>query len=408
MDNYNHNNSQYPTPYSPPIPVKKRHTGAIVALCLVFFLLIGSIGVMGGYLLGNNMLNPQVGATLTPTGSETNTPNTNTGETPKPISTTPVVTSNILSIQEIFAIGDAQTVAIATQITVNAYGQRVTQASAGSGFILSSDGYILTNYHVIEDANEITIMLNNGDEYPATLTGGDSQTDIAVLKIDASGLSAVTIGNSDSITVGDQVVAIGNPLGELANSLTVGYISAKERVVTIDEYPRSMIQTDASVSPGNSGGPLFNNRGEVIGVVSAKSVSTGVEGIGFAIPINQVMDIATDLIDHGYVTGRPYIGIGYSEISRQAANYLRLPEGVYGIYVENVEKDAAAEKAGIQKGDVIIKLNDDQINSGSDMVKAKLKYNAGDTVSITVYRNGEEVTLSLTFGTEKPVNTPIQ
>ena len=399
----------YQPPFSPapPAPQKQKKsnfTTLVFVLCLVCTLLAGSFGGVAGYLLFQDGNIPQETSELadlpSATPGATDTPLVSPEHPSTPI--TPVKNSDglpALTVQEIFAAGDPSTVAIATQTTTNVFGQPVSQASAGSGFIISEDGYIITNYHVIDGATEMKAMLNDGTEYRATLVGGDEISDIAVLKIDAKGLKKVELGDSDSVSVGDQVVAIGNPLGELANTLTVGYVSAKERDINIDQYPRSMLQTDASVSPGNSGGPLFNIYGQVIGVVSAKTVASGVEGIGFAIPINEAADIATSLIEHGYVSGRPYVGIGYEEITQTISQFYNLPTG---LYVTSVEPGSAAEAAGLAQGDVITKLDDYTIASAADMYAAKLEYKAGDTVTLTVVRGAEELKLTLTFGEQKP------
>lgn len=409
MDNndYNRYTYQVERPTEALKPKKKHPALMLVSLFLVFTLVVGGTGGVVGYYLSQN--NTAI-ADTPDIGDESGQP-VNSVQQPSPNSgsndTLPVITpaasqDGALSIQDIFARGDKSTVAISTMTTsTNVFGQPVSQAAAGSGFILTDTGYVLTNHHVIDGASEVIVILYDGSEYPAEIIGSDAVTDIAVLKINTSGLNAVKIGDSDKLAVGDQVVAIGNPLGELANSLTVGYISAKKRIVSIDDIPRVMLQTDASVSPGNSGGPLFNLNGEVIGVVAAKTVSSGVEGIGFAIPINIAADIANQLIRDGRIVGRPLLGISYQEIS-SLQNSGEYPEGVY---VAAVNAGSAAEKAGIKQGDVITHFDGVRITEGAELQIEKNLCRVGDTITVIVWRNGTEVTLSVTFDTEMPETT---
>ena len=271
--------------------------------------------------------------------------------------------------------------------------------SMGSGVVVSEDGYILTNYHVIEGASSISVTLYNGDTYTAKLVGGDSDYDLAVLKVEAEGLSPVTLGDSTKVNVGDTVLAIGNPLGELTFSMSQGIVSCCDRAINVDGTPFNMIQVDASINPGNSGGPLVNLYGEVVGIVSAKYSSysnTTVEGLGFAIPISDVRAIITDIIENGQVTGKAYLAIKAGTMTEQmAAQYdIDITEGVF---VYSTESGGAGEKAGLQLGDVITKLNETAITSMTDLTMAKKGYKAGDTVTLTVYRSGEYITLDLTF-----------
>ena len=282
---------------------------------------------------------------------------------------------------------------------INIFGQTVETASAGSGFIISPDGYIVTNYHVVKDATSVKVTLYSGDTYNATVIGGDSDYDVAVIKINAGSLPAVTLGSSADVNVGDTVLAIGNPLGELTFSMSQGIVSCCDRAINVDGTPFNMIQVDASINPGNSGGPLVNLYGEVVGIVSAKYSSysnTTVEGLGFAIPISDVQAIITDIIENGQVTGKAYLAIKAGTMTEQmAAQYdIDITEGVF---VYSTESGGAGEKAGLQLGDVITKLNDTTITSMTDLTMAKKGYKAGDTVTLTVYRSGEYITLELTF-----------
>ena len=302
---------------------------------------------------------------------------------------------------EVYASTVNSVVSINTTATAgtNIFGQTVETASAGSGFIISSDGYIVTNYHVVKGATSVKVTLYSGDTYDATVIGGDSDYDVAVIKINASGLPAVTLGNSADVNVGDTVLAIGNPLGELTFSMSQGIVSCCDRAINVDGTPFNMIQVDASINPGNSGGPLVNLYGEVVGIVSAKYSSysnTTVEGLGFAIPISDVQAIITDIIENGQVTGKAYLAIKAGTMTEQmAAQYdIDITEGVF---VYSTESGGAGEKAGLQLGDVITKLNDTAITSMTDLTMAKKGYKAGDTVTLTVYRGGEYITLDLTF-----------
>ena len=288
----------------------------------------------------------------------------------------------------------------------NIFGQTVETASAGSGFIYSQDGYIVTNYHVVKDATSVKVTLYNGETYDATVIGGDSDYDVAVIKIDAAGLTPVTLGNSADVNVGDTVLAIGNPLGELTFSMSQGIVSCCDRAINVDGTPFNMIQVDASINPGNSGGPLVNLYGEVVGIVSAKYSSysnTSVEGLGFAIPISDVQAIITDIIENGQVTGKAYLAIKAGTMTEQmAAQYnIGITEGVF---VYSTESGGAGERAGLQLGDVITKLNDTDITSMADLSRAKKTFKVGDTVTLTVYRNGQYITLELTFD-EQPQTT---
>ena len=302
---------------------------------------------------------------------------------------------------EVYASTVNSVVSINTTATAgtNIFGQTVETASAGSGFIISSDGYIVTNYHVVKGATSVKVTLYSGDTYDATVIGGDSDYDVAVIKINAGGLPAVTLGNSADVNVGDTVLAIGNPLGELTFSMSQGIVSCCDRAINVDGTPFNMIQVDASINPGNSGGPLVNLYGEVVGIVSAKYSSysnTTVEGLGFAIPISDVQAIITDIIENGQVTGKAYMAIKAGTMTEQMAAQYNI-DITEGVFVYSTESGGAGEKAGLQLGDVITKLNDTAITSMTDLTMAKKSYKAGDTVTLTVYRSGEYITLDLTF-----------
>ena len=287
------------------------------------------------------------------------------------------------------------------------YGQNQVESGAGSGVIISSDGYILTCAHVVDGASTITVTIGDKD-YTATLVGEDTTSDIAVIKIDADGLTPATVGNSDSLKVGQSVMAVGNPLGELGGTVTGGMISALNRSVTIQGSSSvntmSLIQIDASVSPGNSGGGLFNMNGELVGIVNAKSSSSDAEGLGFAIPINDAIKVAQELLENGYVTGRPYLGITYLAVT-DAQTASQLGVNAYGVYVVEVVKGGPAEKAGLQAGDRIVSVDGTEIASKDDLGTLMQKHAAGDTLSITIAREGQMQTVNVTLGEKTASNS---
>ncbi|WP_417094067.1 S1C family serine protease, partial [Intestinimonas timonensis] len=376
----------------PPKPRKKKG-GKLVALCLV-------CAIVGGIAGGAGV--------AAATGSFSKDQST-IYEGTRP--TTVVDVSNVtgkepLTAPEIYATYVGSTVGITTEIvTTNGWGQPVSQAAAGSGFVITEDGYILTNYHIIEDADSIQVSFVDGTTYDATLVGGESENDIAVLKIDATGLTPVIIGDSDNVKVGEQVVAIGNPLGELTFSMTSGIVSAKDRSITMENGEvMNMIQTDTAINSGNSGGPLFDMYGQVIGITSAKlsgssSSSATIEGLGFAIPINDIKDMVTDIMENGYVTGKPYMGITVSTVPESISERYGMSQGAL---VESVDESSCAAKAGLEKGDIITAMDGKTVISSAELVEAKKNYKAGDTVTLEVERNGEKLELTLTFDEDTP------
>lgn len=281
--------------------------------------------------------------------------------------------------------------------------------SEGSGIIISKDGYIMTNYHVVQYADPksgessntvLEVFLPDKRQVKAKFIGGDEESDLAVIKVDVTGLPAAELGTSSNLQVGESVVAIGNPLGmQFADSVTTGVVSALNRQVdTGTGTTMNYIQTDAAINPGNSGGALVNSQGQVIGINSAKISETGVEGLGFAIPIDDAKPIVNQLMLYGYVKGRPLIGISGTEVSDVASQYYNIP---VGIYVQSVAQGGGADKAGIKQGDVITSLAGKNVQTLSDLSTIMKSYKAGDTVSITVVRNGSKLNLKLTFGEDK-------
>ena len=401
-----------PRYYTPPEPKKaEKHEKSgkggrilgIIALCLVCALLGGLVGAsfMGRSLDGRiaaleDARTEQALERITEAAAAGSADNAQTATAVKN-------DSAALTASAIYAQACSQVVGVTTEVTyTNFFGMNSSSAVSGTGFIVSEDGYILTNYHVIELAaqndKDVNVILYDGTRYTASIVGYEKYNDVAVLKIDANGLKPVSFGNSDSLSVGDLVYAVGNPLGELDFSMSTGHVSALDRAITSDEsgVAINMFQIDAAVNSGNSGGPVYNAAGEVVGIVTAKYASTGVEGLGFAIPINDAVKIASDLITKGYVTGKAYMGVQIDQrYNSLYSQYYNMP---LGAYVYSVEDGSCAEKAGLLAKDII---GDQDITGYTDLTSALHGFSAGDTTSMTVYRGGEEVTLTITFDEAK-------
>ena len=372
-------------------PKSKKCFVKLACACLACALIGGAVGgVVSWKVLDNNSSTPE--ATSKPISAGTSGASVST----KPSGTT-----------DIYSLGCKQAVGITTEVTTtNWFGQTSSSAVSGSGFVVTTDGYIVTNYHVIEAAHQrnykVSVMFYDGKTYDATIVGVEEENDVAVLKIDATGLTPVVVGDSESIHVGEEVYAIGNPLGELAFTMTTGHVSALDRSITTSESTSAinMFQFDAAVNSGNSGGPLYNAEGKVIGIVTAKYSSTGVEGLSFAIPINDAIDIANDLITNGYVTGKAYLGANIdSRYDSVYANYYNMPEGAY---VFSVESGSCAEKCGLAAGDIITKLGGNEVKDFNDLDSAIRSFKAGESAEITVYRKGGYKTLHVVFDESKP------
>lgn len=305
-----------------------------------------------------------------------------------------------LSTMEIAAEGKPAVVAINTTGTVqDVFGQTGNYEAAGSGFIITKDGYIVTNNHVIEGATTITVVLDNGDIYNAKLVGRDPRNDIAVIKIQGAVFPTVYLGDSKDLQVGELAVAIGNPLGELSGTVTAGIISALDRLITLEGQTLHLLQTDAAINAGNSGGALFNSFGEVVGINTAKNTSTGVEGLGFAIPIDVAKPIIESLIKYTYVKGRPKIGITTRDITAQMAEYYDLTEG---IYVLQVESGSAADKAGLKREDIIVAVNGKPVTTTTALTDLKDTLKPGDIMSMTIVRNKKEMTITVILDEDIP------
>lgn len=366
-----------------PLSARQKSTLKVVALCLVCALVGGLAHPVYNAVTGGN------GTTIY-TGNRT----------PTKVDTAAVNTEKELTTAEIYAKYVSSCVGITVDIvSTNIFGQTVTGAAAGSGFVITEDGYILTNYHVIDGANSIKVTFSDGKEYTATYVGGEEANDIAVIKVEATGLTPVVIGSSSDMLVGEQVTTIGNPLGELTFSETTGIISALDRTITMsDGNKMNMIQTDCAINSGNSGGALFNLYGEVIGITNAKySGSSGsgasIDNIGFAIPINSVRSIVDSIIEKGYVA-KPYIGVMVADVSDEAKNY-GTPAGAA---VASVTEGGPADKAGLQTNDIITAVDGKEISGKSDLSSIIADHAAGDKLTLSVYRQGQTLTLTVEIG----------
>ena len=408
---------EYSTGYTPAEPKKNRMGLLIIVVALCFSLLGSAMGAGIVLLIGGNsdsaapVEKSQIRVTEAPT-------TTTSGDTTPPedsdlegdttllegergdtvIDINKIDTSKLLTAAEVYALNVNSTVGITTSITTNYWGFQSTSAASGSGFIISDDGYILTNHHVIEDSDSITVTMYSGEDYEAQLIGYDESNDIAVLKIEAEGLAPVVLGDSNNLNVGDDVVAIGNPLGELTFSLTAGKISAKGREVTFSNgVTMDLLQTDCAINSGNSGGALFNMYGEVIGVTNAKYSSSGseasIDNIGFAIPLNSIRTIVESIIEKGYIS-KPYLGVSVSDVGEDYQIY-GLPAGAA---IQGVTEDGPAHKAGLQKGDIVTKIDGKEITGANDLVDAVAAHEVGDKLTLTVYRSGNTLEITVEIG----------
>ena len=382
--------------------------GALIACCLLCTML-GSVG--GAYLVGS-VMDRRVGSLeqsvdKLSSGSNQIVLMQSTGGSAGSVNATETAYGGVMSAGDLYDMACQQVVGITTEVTyTNYFGMRSSAAVSGSGFIITADGYIMTNYHVIEDAYragiDVNVILHDGTRYSAQIVGVESDNDVAILKIDADGLSPVTLGNSESMRVGDTIYAVGNPLGELEFSMTTGHVSAKDRRIVTESNGDSisMFQIDAAVNSGNSGGPVYNARGEVVGIVTAKYKSSGVEGIGFAIPINDAANIAKDLLTSGYVTGKAHLGVSANtKYNEMYAQYYGWPVGAY---VDSVEAGGCAEAAGIEAGDIITRVGSYKIRRYDDLRSAVKQYAAGETVEVDFYRADSSHTVSVVFDEDRP------
>lgn len=388
-----------PSPSAPPPKKKKSYTGVIIAVVIVVCLLMTVVFSALAFFIGMAVADVEVDETEQhfETGPAS-IPNVGPSGPTDPDATLSVGDSDeIYSMTAVAAKTVDTVVEIRTDYVVEgSFMQQYISQGAGSGVIITENGYIATNNHVIDEATKITVILRNGEEYDAALVGTDEKTDLAVVKIEKTGLPVATIGNSDKLEVAEAVLAIGNPLGELGGSVSNGIISALSRKIMVENQEMTLLQTTAAVNPGNSGGGLFNMSGELIGIVNAKSSGEDIEGIGFAIPSNIAKPVIEDIIKFGYVKGRVLLGITTIDILDQyTAMQYRVDR--LGVYVYSVGKGSDAEKAGLKSGDLLLYIDGVEIENQDQFSSLIQNHSVGDTISITVYRQGKDVTLSVTL-----------
>ena len=399
-------------PEEPEEPKKKRRTWLKITALLLALAIVASLGrallrsAINGLAAHNasgDSAQPAADASGAASAPESAGEPYHRELTPLPETLPTYDSGKTLTAQEVYSINVDAVCGIATEVTTNVFGQTASTAVVGSGFVLTEDGYVVTNNHVVEGTDNVSVKLHDGSTYPAEVVGGDSLSDVALLKIEAEGLSHVAVGDSDAIAVGEGCIAIGNPLGELTFTMTGGYVSALPREINISGKPISMFQTDAAINAGNSGGPLFDMAGNVIGITSAKiSGITGsgasIEGVGFAIPINEALRVVYDLQEYGYVRGRAFLGVTVKELDAATADTYGLPVGPI---VQSVVADSCADKAGIAVKDIILRFNGRMVHTYTQLMSALNKCSAGDEVTLRIYRAGAELDVTLTLD-ERP------
>lgn len=399
-------------PEEPEEPKKKRRTWLKITALLLALAIVASLGrallrsAINGLAAHNasgDSAQPAADASGAASAPESAGEPYQRELTPLPETLPTYDSGKTLTAQEVYGINVDAVCGIATEVTTNVFGQTASTAVVGSGFVLTEDGYVVTNNHVVEGTENVSVKLHDGSTYPAEVVGGDSLSDVALLKIEAEGLSHVAVGDSDAIAVGEGCIAIGNPLGELTFTMTGGYVSALPREINISGKPISMFQTDAAINAGNSGGPLFDMAGNVIGITSAKiSGITGsgasIEGVGFAIPINEALRVVYDLQEYGYVRGRAFLGVTVKELDAATADTYGLPVGPI---VQSVVADSCADKAGIAVKDIILAFNGRTVQTYTQLMSALNKCSAGDEVTLRIYRAGAELDVTLTLD-ERP------
>ena len=391
-------------PPKPKAPKERKGLRRVVSVLLVLALVLGSCGAtavqMNQYWKKEmQALTQQMNDKIAAVQKEASRPSAGTVGRP-------LASGEYLTPGEVYERNVNAVVAVTVQIEgYDDYGRATSGLASGTGFFITADGYVVTNYHVIEGGTEITVTTHDDEEYSAEIVGYEANNDLAVLKVEGENLPYVTLGKSEDLLVGDQVVAIGNVLSTFASSLTVGYVSGVDRVVDTEGVAMNMIQTDVAINSGNSGGPLFNMKGEVVGITTAKfsgnsSSGASIEGIGFAIPMDDVTGMIEDLQKYGYVTGA-YLGVMVRDVDTNA-QYYGLPAGAF---VESVSAGGAAERGGVQAQDIITEVGGYAVTSVSDLTRMLRKFKAGDTVSVEVYRAGQMKTLTVTLD-EKPREEP--
>lgn len=405
---------------------KRSVSMATLIVCMLITALLG--GAAGGVITNMaavrnmpqmEMQLPEAAAEAAKPAGEENAPNSDSPSSG--VITTATATGGLTKAQVIERCAPSIVGIDVEGVSVNMFGQNSATVGSGSGIIVTADGYIITNAHVISGAQKCTVHLWDDTQYDAMLVGFDEKTDLAVIKVDATGLTPAVLGDSDSLVVGEDVVVIGNPLGELRGTATSGMVSALSRTITVQGEEMTLLQTDAAINPGNSGGGMFDANGQLIGIVNAKVASDYTEGLGFAIPVNDAKNVISDLMDLGYVTGRAYLGVYTKTVAIQSAgvdgrsdygsmddffNFFGFNSGMQAtqtrVQVAEVVVDSAAEHAGIRAGDLILKVEDHEITTGTELSDAISEYNAGDVANITIQRDGTEQVLKVTFGEYVP------
>ena len=370
---------------SQPIILTRKSLALLIAFCMI---ISGAFG-LGGAALGEYVFD----------GNKTPAKKSSVSQTGYKLED---ATGSSLTVQEITEATKASVVEIKTEsVSSDAWMQQYVTEGAGSGVIITGDGYIVTNNHVIEGASKIAVTTVDGKEYEAKLVGTDSNTDVAVLKVNAKDLTPATYGNSDQLAVGDLAVAIGNPLGELGGTVTAGIISALDRQLSLDGKTMTLLQTDSSINPGNSGGGLFNDDGQLIGIVVAKSSGSDVEGLGFAIPVNTAADVAQQLMDQGYVSGQPSTGMAYTETSAGGSDqFFGGGQSSTAVYIYSVDSDNA-KAAGFQPGDQVYAVDGQEITSFNDLSSIITSHKVGDKITYTILRNGQALDISFKLEEKK-------
>lgn len=372
------------SPVQPPKvrKTKKRSNARVYIICICIALvgvLLSGVAGYGGYLLGSRNSSPS----YTIVGTDANGTE---------------VTAEVVDVTNVLDDIRPAVVEITTEVVSSGnsiFGQYVSEG-AGSGVIISADGYIVTNHHVIDGARSISVTLFDGSKHSATLIGSDSQTDVAIIKIDAIDLTPAVFGNSDTLEVGEPVIAIGNPLGSLGGTVTTGIISAVGREIVVENESMTLLQTDAAINPGNSGGGLFNTAGQLIGIVNAKQFASGIEGLGFAIPISDVTSIIEDLIHNGTVTSRAFLNLSLRDVSSNT--YYGTQSLEPGVYIAQIVQGGAADRAGLQVGDQIISINGADVSTAAQVKKEIRTLAIGDVIPITIVRDGKEITMDVELG----------
>lgn len=387
-------NTGYTTYAAPAVNNNNKSGGVSLATIIISILSAAVIGLTSGYV--GAKLGGSSGKTVIKSEDGTSVVFQSIDRTSDDSSQSAYSVADVAS-----AVADSVVEITTEVVSTNGFmGQYISQG-AGSGVIFTTDGYIMTNHHVIEGAQTITVTLRNGESYTAQIVGDDSQTDLALLKIDATGLTpAVLAADSDNLKVGQTAIAIGNPLGQLGGTVTSGIVSALDREIEIEGETMSLLQTSAAINPGNSGGGLFDDSGNLIGIVNAKSSGSDIEGLGFAIPINTVKTVFTDLKEYGYVKGRVSLGISVISINNAQTAWMY---GVNetGLYISKVNAGSDAANAGLQSGDKIVSFNGTEIQSDTDLAAELKKCAVGDTATMVVRRNGQDYTVSITLSESK-------